>query len=146
VSKVLECSAELPYLPQQMFDLVNDIEAYPQFMQGCAKAKIIAQGENWLTAQLTLAKAGFQQQFTTRNQLDAPAQINMVLVDGPFKKFHGIWRFQPMENGGCRVSFHLEYEFANLLLALAANPVMHSLMSEQVDTMCKRAHAIYQKN
>lgn len=145
MSKVIECSALVPYAPQQMFDLVNDVEAYPDYMSGCADAKVLERGDNWLTARLDLEKAGLHQSFTTRNQLHAPGSIAMELVSGPFKFFKGLWQFNTMANGSCQVLFRLEYEFANFLLGLAAGKVMNQLVNEQVDAVCRRAQVLYGK-
>lgn len=144
MTKIIECSALVPYTPQQMFDLVNDVESYPDYMSGCAAAQVLERGDNWVTARLELAKAGLHQNFTTRNQLQAPARITMDLVSGPFKHFKGLWRFDGMNNG-CQVQFRLEYEFANFLLGLAAGKLMSQLVNEQVDAVCHRAQVLYGK-
>lgn len=145
MSKVIECSALVPYAPQEMFDLVNDVEAYPDYMSGCAGARILERGDNWLTARLDLEKAGLHQSFTTRNRLQAPSSITMELVSGPFKRFKGLWQFKSMANGSCQVLFRLEYEFSNFLLGLAAGKLMNQLVNEQVDAVCHRAQTLYGK-
>lgn len=145
MSKKIECSALVPYAPQQMFDLVNDVEAYPDYMSGCSSARILERGDNWLTARLDLEKAGLHQSFTTRNRLQIPNSITMELVSGPFKFFKGLWQFQTLANGGCQVLFRLEYEFANFLLGLAAGKLMNQLVNEQVDAVCRRAQVLYGK-
>jgi ribosome-associated toxin RatA of RatAB toxin-antitoxin module len=85
VAHVVNRSALVNYSAQQMFDLVNDIEAYPQYMDGCVGAKVLKREGEWLEARLELSKAGVSQSFVTRNQLQAPESMSMVLVDGPFK-------------------------------------------------------------
>jgi ribosome-associated toxin RatA of RatAB toxin-antitoxin module len=143
VSKTIQCSALVPYTPQQMFDLVNDVEAYPSYMSGCAGAKVLKRDDTSITARLDLEKAGLRQSFTTRNTLRVPGSITMELVEGPFRRLHGLWQFKPMANGGCQIEFRLEYEFANFLLGLAAGKLMAQLVNEQVDAVCRRAQALY---
>jgi ribosome-associated toxin RatA of RatAB toxin-antitoxin module len=157
VSKTIQCSALVPHTPAQMFDLVNDIEAYPSYMSGCAGAKVLKRDDNSITARLDLEKAGLRQSFTTRNTLRAPGStavdlgstvthpgsITMELVEGPFRKLQGLWQFKPLANGGCQIEFRLEYEFANFLLGLAAGKLMAQLVNEQVDAVCRRAQALY---
>jgi len=82
-------SALVEYSAQQMFDLINDIEAYPQFMSGFLDASIIKQTEDSVEARLTLGKSGFQQSFVTRNTLIPPTTMLMHFVEGPFKTFEG---------------------------------------------------------
>lgn len=139
----VERSALVNYSAQQMFDLVNDIEAYPQYMEGCVAAKIIARGEDWLEARLELQKAGVRQSFVTRNQLHAPTQMTMNLVDGPFAYLRGQWRFQPLSDSACKVSFELEFEMTNRLLGMAVGKLFESIGSKQVDALCARARVIH---
>lgn len=143
MSKTIQCSALVPHTPQQMFDLVNDIEAYPSYMGGCTGAKILQRDDNSVTARLDLEKAGLRQSFTTRNTLRAPDSITLELVEGPFRKLKGLWQFKPLASGGCQIEFRLEYEFANFLLGLAAGKLMSQLANEQVDAVCRRAQALY---
>jgi len=74
---IIERSALVNYSAQEMFEIVNDIEAYPQFMQGCVKAKLVSKSSDIVVANLTLGKLGLQISFTTRNQLSAPHSITM---------------------------------------------------------------------
>lgn len=143
MSKTIQCSALVPHSPQQMFDLVNDVEAYPGYMSGCAGAKVLKRDDTSITARLDLEKAGLRQSFTTRNILRAPNSITMELVEGPFRKLQGLWQFKPLANGGCQIEFRLEYEFANFLLGLAAGKLMAQLVNEQVDAVCRRAQTLY---
>lgn len=143
MSKTIQCSALVPHTPEQMFDLVNDVEAYPNYMSGCAGAKVLQRDENTVTARLDLEKAGLRQSFTTRNTLRSPSSITMELVEGPFRRLHGLWQFKPLANGGCQIEFRLEYEFSNFLLGLAAGKLMAQLVNEQVDAVSRRAQALY---
>lgn len=143
MSKVIERSALVNFSAQQMFDLVNDIEAYPTFMTGCDGASILERGDNWIIARLDLAKSGLHHSFTTRNTLQPPHHMQMELVDGPFKTFRGTWRFNSLNESSCEVKFHLEYEFSNFLIGMAAGPVLSQLASEQVDSVCRRARDVY---
>lgn len=143
MSKVIERSALVNFSAQQMFDLVNDIEAYPSYMSGCHGAQVLERGEDWLIARLDLAKKGLHHSFTTRNTLNRPSSMSMELVDGPFKKFRGTWQFKALSDSSCEVRFHLEYEFSNFLIGMAAGPVLHQLAGEQVDSVCQRARAVY---
>lgn len=139
----VERSALVHYSAQQMYDLVNDIEAYPQYMDGCTGAKVLARGEDWLEARLELSKAGVTQSFVTRNHLQAPHKMTMSLVDGPFNFLRGTWQFTPLNEQACKVSFSLEFEMKNRLLGMAVGKLFESVGSKQVDALCARARQVY---
>ncbi len=136
-------SALVNYSAQQMFDLVNDIEAYPHYMDGCVGAKILKRDGDWLEARLELSKAGVSQSFVTRNQMQAPTSMSMTLVDGPFKSLHGCWQFTALNETACKVSFELEFELQSKLLGMAVGKLFESVASKQVDALCERARQIY---
>ncbi|MCE3252687.1 MAG: ubiquinone-binding protein [Cellvibrio sp.] len=140
----VERSALVHYSAAQMFELINDIEAYPQFMDGCIGAKILARGDDWLEARLELSKAGVNQSFITRNQLQPPHSMSMDLVDGPFKYLRGVWRFTPLGEHACKVTFELEFELQNRLLGMAAGKLFEAVSNKQVDALCARAKQVYQ--
>src|SRR5690554_5195854 len=128
-----------------MFALVNDIEAYPEYMDGCYEAVILDRGAGWLEARLTLGMAGSRQSFVTRNQLSPPHAMTLELVDGPFKTFHGQWRFEPLADVGCKVSLELDFAFNNPLLGMMAGKVFEHMAGAQVDALCRRARQLYQE-
>jgi ribosome-associated toxin RatA of RatAB toxin-antitoxin module len=126
-----------------MFDLVNDINAYPEFIPNCIGAVVKKKCDNSVEAELTLAKAGMIYRFSTQNTLQRPHKMELKLLSGPFKQFDGIWTFKPMANNGCEVSFELTFEFSNMLLNMTAGKWMEDLAGQQVNTICQRARAIY---
>ncbi|WP_045857803.1 type II toxin-antitoxin system RatA family toxin [Teredinibacter purpureus] len=143
MAKRIERSALVMFSAEQMFALVNDFEAYPEFMSGCVGAELLARGENWLEARLDLEMAGIRQSFVTHNTLHAPDSMHLRLVDGPFKSLEGQWDFQPLSEEACKVSFWIEFEFSNRLVALAAGKLFEHAASEQVTALCNRAKHIY---
>ena len=89
----IQRSALVPHSAQKMFDLVNDVESYPQFLPWCSGAATLESSEQQYTARVEMKKGPLSQHFTTRNVLTPGTQINMSLVDGPFKKLQGQWQF-----------------------------------------------------
>lgn len=83
-------SALVAYTPAQMFDLVNDVEAYPKRFTWCVGSQVFERGEDVMVARLDLKLAAFQQSFTTRNRLERPHRLQMSLVDGPFRSLDGL--------------------------------------------------------
>lgn len=136
-------SALVAYSDQQMFQLVNDIEAYPQYMDGCIGAEVLERNESEITARLDLSKMGMRYSFTTRNHLIEPETMDMRLVEGPFKQLKGLWSFRALAENACKVSLDLEFEFNNGLVAKAAGKWFESVANELVDGLCRRAQQIY---
>lgn len=136
-------SALVPFSSEQMFDLINNIEAYPEFMTGCSAAEILNADETSVEARLTLSVSGIEQSFVTRNELLPPKEMKMHLVEGPFSSFEGVWRFESLEDKGCKVGFDLDFSFNNPLLRMTAGPMLEKIASQQVDALCERANKIY---
>ncbi len=141
--KRIERSALVMYSCQQMFDVVNDVASYPEFVPGCAGAEVLSASEAKMVARLDLNKAGLKQSFVTCNKLESPHSICLALEDGPFKMLRGEWSFQVLSDNACKVVFWLEFEFSNALLTKTAGKVFEKVASEQVDAMCSRAAQKY---
>jgi ribosome-associated toxin RatA of RatAB toxin-antitoxin module len=136
-------SALIGYSAQQMFDLVNDIEQYPQFMQGCRSARVISKSDKELVGELSLAKAGVTQTFVTRNFLIAPSRIEMKLEEGNFSKFSAVWQFEALTEAACKVSFEMEFEFKYGLVDLAVGKLLSGSANNLVDALVDRAKLVY---
>ena len=106
-------NALTPYSAERMFDLVNDIESYPNFLQWCRTATIINRDVDVITAQLELVKGSVHKTFTTQNRMMPGKMIEMRLVEGPFKHLDGFWRFDALAEDACKVSLDLDFEFKN---------------------------------
>ena len=139
----IERSALVMYSAEQMFALVNDIAAYPQFMEGVSSTEIIHADENMIEARVDVSKAGIKQSFVTRNRLEAPVAMYMELVKGPFSQFEGAWHFKALNDEACKVSLELAFEFDNMILDLAAGAWFESVANQQVDSLCERAKVVY---
>ncbi len=136
-------SALIGYSAQQMFDLVNDIEQYPQFMQGCRSARVISKTDTELVGELSLAKAGVTQTFVTRNTLIAPSRIEMRLEEGNFSKFSAVWQFEALTEAACKVCFDMEFEFKYGLVDLAVGKLVSGSANNLVDALVDRAKLVY---
>ena len=138
----IEKSALVMYSSQEMFDLVNDVNAYPAFLPNCSDAKIISENENAMTASLEISKAGLKKWFTTNNRL-AGNKDEMQLVDGPFKSLQGYWEFTPLDEQACKVSLKLEFEFASKLIEMAFGKVFNEVAKNMVVAFTQRAKTVY---
>ncbi len=102
--------------PAEMFDLVNDVEAYPRRFGWCSGARVLErEGDASLVARLDLRFAGIRQSFTTRNTLDRPRQLRVQLVEGPLSALDGLWTFDPLGADGCRIALALDFDYTGLL-------------------------------
>lgn len=136
-------SALVPFSAEQMYQLVNDVSSYPEFLPGCVGSRVIAASPNEMTAAVEVAKAGISKTFTTRNTLLDNQRINMQLVDGPFRKLMGGWQFTALSPEACKVELHLDFEFTNKLVELAFGKVFKELTGNMVQAFTQRAKEVY---
>ncbi len=135
----------VPYRPAEMYQLVNDVEKYSEFLPWCTESRILQQDADEVHAMLVLSGGGFQKSFTTCNRLQQNKMIEIRLVDGPFRHLEGFWRFETVAKNKCRVVLDLEFEFSNKLLALAFGPIFHQVVTTLIDAFHKRAIEVYGK-
>lgn len=124
---------------QAMYQLVNDVASYPQFMDGCSAVEVIEHTERTMLARLILKKAGVEISLTTRNRLTPCSKIEMSLQDGPFKTFNGLWLFTALTEDACKLSLDLEFEFSSPSLGRAVSGLFSGVASNLVDSLCRRA-------
>jgi ribosome-associated toxin RatA of RatAB toxin-antitoxin module len=138
-------SAIVPYPPLAMYELVADVEAYPQFLPGCSAARVQSRSEDELVGSLTLARGPLHTTFTTRNRLAPPDQISMQLIDGAFRDLRGEWGFAALGEQGCRVTLELAFEFANPVKDMLLGPAFEGICNQLVDAFVERARRVYGK-
>ena len=136
-------SALLPFSAQQLFDLVNDVESYPGYLDGCVGASVLRSEEGLMEARLELARAGIRQSFSTRNYLVAASQITLELLDGPFEYFRGCWDFHPLGDSACKMTLNLEFSIAGMVRGAAASRLFNAVTNDLVDAVCRRARQLY---
>ena len=136
-------SALVKFSPAQMFDLVNEVEAYPKRFPWCANAEVIERNENMLVARLDLKFAGFHHSFTTRNTPDRPRRLQVSLVSGPFRSLEGFWDFIPLGADGCKVALELDFDYAGRLGGAALKLGFQGLANRMVDDFCREAEKVY---
>ena len=136
-------SAIVPYTPQQMFELVNNINDYSQFLNWCDSSSILNESGNQITASVQINKSGFNQTFTTINTLTPYQSIQMQLLDGPFDELTGEWRFEPLGDNASKIYLDLEFSFKSMLVDMTVSPVFKSIANSQLDAFIDRAKSIY---
>ena len=131
-------SAIVPFTPGQMFDLVNDVEAYPKRFGWCDAATVIEREADVLVARLDLKLAGLRQSFTTRNTMVRPESLTMKFVEGPFRSLDGLFTFQALGEVGCKIALALDFDYAGLggsVLKMG----FQQLANRMVDDFCDEA-------
>ncbi|MDI9220268.1 type II toxin-antitoxin system RatA family toxin [Pantoea sp. EA-12] len=136
-------SALVPYSAEQMYRLVNDVDAYPEFLPGCTGSRVLDNNGNQMTAAVDVSKAGISKTFTTRNTLISNQSILMQLVDGPFRKLTGGWHFTSLGDDACKVELSLDFEFTNMLVEMAFGRIFKELANSMVQAFSQRAKEVY---
>lgn len=136
-------SALVPYSALKMYQLVNDIASYPQFLPGCTGGKVLASSPSSLTAAVDVSKAGISKTFVTRNTMVVGRSIKIELVDGPFQRLFGGWLFTELDENACKIEFNLDFEFKSKLIELAFGRIFNELVSNMVQAFTDRAKGVY---
>jgi ribosome-associated toxin RatA of RatAB toxin-antitoxin module len=142
----IDRSALVFHTTQQMFDVVNDVQFYPDFLPWCAASDVRSHSEHEMVACLYLAKAGLKYSFTTRNTLVSPTKIEFELVQGPFKHLVGQWQFAPLDETACKVNLSLNFEFSNKVASFAMEKVFTQVANTMVEAFVQRASEVYQND
>ncbi len=135
-------SRQVGYSCEQMYNLVNDVERYGEFLPYFSRSEVHHRDDNEVRATLVISAAGMSKSFTTCNLLQTNKMIEIRLVEGPFSHLEGFWRFDEVPNG-CLISFDLEFDFAGRMLSMLLGPVFEQVTDLMVDAFCDRAKAIY---
>lgn len=135
--------ALLPYPARQLFYLVNDVQAYPEYMEGCVGAEVLYADEQLMEARLDLSRGGIRHSFSTRNLLEAPHAITLELLDGPFEHFQGRWEFKALGEAACKVTLDLEFSVNSVIVGAAATRLFDRVTNNLVDALARRARQLY---
>ena len=138
-------SALVPHSAGQMYALVNDVDAYSDFLPWCRSSRIVTLTGDGYIGEIEVAKAGIVQSFQTRNILTPEEQVHITLEKGPFRHLHGDWNFIPLRADASKVELILEFEFAGKIMNAAFGAVFSQIANSMVDAFCKRAGEIYDK-
>jgi ribosome-associated toxin RatA of RatAB toxin-antitoxin module len=150
--KHVKKSVLLWYTPHEIYQLVIDVEAYPQFLPWCERAEVLSRDDQGLTARLYLAYSGIRHAFTTRNVQVPDQSVHIGLVDGPFSLLDGLWRFVALpvpgsqgttDSAACKIEFEMRYAFSNGVLEAAISPVFDRIANTFVDSFVRRAEQVH---
>ena len=140
----VERSALVMHSAQEMFELVNDVDRYHEFLPWCSGSRVLKREGNIAIASVDISFKGLNKSFTTRNELIEYQRTNMSLVDGPFSELSGHWGFSEISETASRIRLELGFDFSNRLVAGVVGPVFRIIADSMVDAFCGRADEIYQ--
>ncbi len=133
----------LPYRPDQLFDLVADIEKYPDFLPWCIGARINKREDNVIWADLVIGFKMFREQFTSHVTLDQEnRRIDVAYMDGPFRYLNNHWIFEPHPDG-CKIDFFVDFEFRSLILQKTIGLLFNEAVMRMISAFQTRAAYLY---
>jgi ribosome-associated toxin RatA of RatAB toxin-antitoxin module len=139
-------SVLVPYSAGAMFELVDRVDLYPQFLPWCGGTRVLETREGGKTARIDIDYHGVKAHFTTDNANRVPESIVVTLRHGPFRHLHGEWRFMALAEDACKVEFELAYEFATHILERVVGPVFSHIANTFIDAFVRRAESVYMKH
>ncbi len=132
----------LPFTQQQLFDLVADVERYPEFLPWCAACRVTRRDGPVIEADLMIGFKMVRERFTSRVTLSAPGRIDVEYLDGPFRYLNNHWVFKPTEDG-CVIDFYIDFEFRSRILQRLMGPLFNEAVRRMVTAFDSRARALY---
>lgn len=133
-------SAIVLHPAQKMFQLVDSVENYPQFLPWCGSTQIIERDNNKTIASIEINYKGIRQTFTTENTKKQNQEMMIKLIDGPFKSLSGEWIFKNLDKDSCQIELKLKYEFSNVILEKLISPVFNMIANTFIDEFIKEAN------
>lgn len=133
----------LPYKPEQLFDLVADVDKYPEFLPWCVGARINSRKDNVIMADLVIGFKMFREKFTSRVTLDLEKmRIDVEYMDGPFRYLNNHWIFETHEKG-CNIDFFVDFEFKSMLLQKTIGMLFNEAVQRMIAAFEGRAKDLY---
>jgi ribosome-associated toxin RatA of RatAB toxin-antitoxin module len=125
----------------RMYELVEDVESYPEFLPWCAATEVFERTPEVTMARLDIDYHGLTSHIATRNVKRPPEGMVLEFVEGPFERFRGHWSFVALGEDGCRVEFALDYAFSSVALETVLGPVFGHIIETLVDRFVERAES-----
>ena len=133
----------LPYTPEQLFNLVADVERYNEFLPWVVAVRIRSASDKEIVADLVVGFSAFKERFTSRVTLDKPRRIHVEYIDGPLKYLHNEWRFDPAPDGGTNLFFSVDFAFRSRIFQALAGEMFDRALRRMTDAFGRRAAVLY---
>ena len=135
----------LPYSAAQLFDMVADVERYPEFLPWCLASRITRRQEAVITADLVIGFRMVREHFTSRVTLDRPNRIDVEYTHGPLSHLNNHWVFHPHDQG-CLIDFYVDFEFRSRVLQKLIGALFNEAVKRMVGAFEARAADLYGAN
>jgi ribosome-associated toxin RatA of RatAB toxin-antitoxin module len=136
----------MPYPARVMYDIVNDVECYPEFLPWCGGVRLHQANETSMEASILMKAIGLNHWFKTRNSMVPGESIDISLLEGPFSRLEGYWHFIPIDTDGCKIELMLQYQVKHNLAAAIIAPAFSRIANTMVESFCKRAQELQEPN
>ena len=134
---------QLPYSPDQLFDLVADVKRYPEFLPWVSAIRVRSSSDKEIVADMVVGFKAFKERFTSKITLDRPQHLRVDYVEGPLKYLQNDWRFEPDGEGGTKLHFCVDFAFKNRLFETVAGQMFDRALRRMTDAFIDRADALY---
>ena len=135
IYKEEDINLEIPII----FDLINNVEKYPDFLPWCTKTEVEHESENIINGKIFISKSLIKWNFSTKNIIEKNKSINLSLIDGPFEELKGKWSFSFIDKNNTKVSLEINYKFKNTLIELSIEPIFTSIMNSILQSFVSQA-------
>ena len=125
-----------------IFNLINDIENYPNFLPWCTKTEVETPSNNIVIGKIYISKSFIKWNFSTKNYIDENKSIKLEFVDGPFDALDGKWLFTPTDDHNTKVSLEINYKFKSKLIEVSIEPIFTTIMNSILQSFVQEAFKI----
>jgi coenzyme Q-binding protein COQ10 len=134
---------QLPYTPEQMFDLVADVGRYPEFLPWVTAVRVRSNTSESMVADVIVGFKGLRETFSSQVEKRRPEHIGVDYLEGPLKHLTNDWKFEADGQGGCRVHFCVDFSFKNRVFEMLAGQVFDRALRKMVNAFEERAARLY---
>lgn len=142
----IRVSETLPFTCQEMYDVVVDVESYPQFLPWCSHSRVWDKKDDQFVAELTVSFKGVREKFQTLDEIVPNRKVTITLKSGPFRHLISTWEFRPLEGSRTKVDFFIDFKFSNRMKEMLMGPVFTQISKQMIQAFKRRAMTLYRNN
>ena len=132
-----------PYTAQQLFNIVSDVEKYPEFLPWCLASRVTEREDGYFLADLVIGYKMVREKFGSKVSVEPNHLIHVEYLSGPMKYLSNHWKFEDLQDGTCKVDFYVDFEFRNPILQSVISAFFHEAVKRMVKAFEDRAKVLY---